>query len=186
IFDDPQLIEDVFQEVGKRVLEYFRALASFDCVGALRYGDDLGFKTQLLLRPDDFRRFVLPWHHRIVEIAHEQGKPIILHSCGNLREIIEDIISTGWDARHSFEDVIQPVWEAKARYGSRIAHLGGFDMVKLPSMTEEQVREHTRLLFERCAPGGGWALGSGNSIPEYVPVGNFIAMLEEGERLRRS
>jgi uroporphyrinogen decarboxylase len=185
LFDDPGLIEAVFQEVGTRVVEYFRTLASFACVGALRYGDDLGFKTQLLLRPDDFRRFVLPWHRRIVAMAHAQGKPIILHSCGNLSAVIEDIIATGWDARHSFEDVIEPVWTAKARYGNRIAHLGGFDMVKLPSMTEEQVRAHTRFLFERCAPGGGWALGSGNSIPEYVPVGNFLAMLQEGEALRR-
>ena len=53
-------------------------------------------------------------------------------------------------------------------------------MVKLPSMSVEEVRAHTRLLMRRCAPGGGWALGSGNSIPEYVPVANFIAMLAEG------
>ena len=52
--------------------------------------------------------------------------------------------------------------------------------VKLPSMSEVQVRAHTRLLIERCAPGGGWALGSGNSIPEYVPVANLISMLSEG------
>ncbi len=186
LYDDRDLIRDVFQEVGNRVVQYFETMASIESVGALRYGDDLGFKTQLLLPPDEFRRLVLPWHRRIVETAHARGKPIILHSCGNLSAVIEDIIATGWDARHSFEDVIEPVWEAKARYGGRIAHFGGFDMVKLPSMTEEQVRAHTRFLFERCAPGGGWALGSGNSIPEYVPPGNFVAMLEEGEALRRS
>jgi len=180
--DDAAFLEDVFEAVGSRVVRYFQAMASFDCVGALRYGDDLGFKTQLLLPPQAFRRFVLPWHQRIVAIAREHRKPIILHSCGNLGVIIEDIIETGWDARHSFEDVIEPVWEAKARYGGRIAHLGGFDMVKLPMMTEEQVRGHTRFLIERCAPGGGWALGSGNSIPAYVPVGNFLAMLDEGRR----
>jgi uroporphyrinogen decarboxylase len=185
MYDEPDLIADVFEEVGRRVVEYFRTLASIERIGALRYGDDLGFKTQLLLPPDLFRRYVLPWHRQIVAAAHAAGKPIILHSCGNLSAVMEDIIATGWDARHSFEDVIEPVWEAKARYGKRIAHLGGFDMVKLPSLSEHQVKAHTRLLFERCAPGGGWALGSGNSIPEYVPVGNFIAMLEEGERLRR-
>jgi uroporphyrinogen decarboxylase len=182
--DDPELLGEVFQEVGSRVLLYFRTVASCDCVRALRYGDDLGFKTQLLIPPEAFRRFVLPWHQRIVAAAHGRGKPIILHSCGNLAAVITDILDTGWDARHSFEDVIEPVWEAKERYGDRIAHLGGFDMVKLPLMTEAEVRRHTRFLIERCAPGGGWALGSGNSIPPYVPVNNFLAMLDEGRRMR--
>ncbi|MGA2477159.1 MAG: uroporphyrinogen decarboxylase family protein [Spirochaetia bacterium] len=180
LYDDPGLIKDMFEEVGQRVLQYFDTIASFDCVGALRYGDDLGFKTQLLLPPAAFTEYLLPWHRRIVSAAHDRGKPIILHSCGNLSAVIEQIIDTGWDARHSFEDVIEPVWEAKRKYGARIAHLGGFDMVKLPSMSVEEVRAHTRFLIERCAPGGGWALGSGNSIPEYVPVANLVAMLSEG------
>jgi uroporphyrinogen decarboxylase len=186
LYDDPGLILDMFEEVGRRVLAYFDTIASFDCVGALRYGDDLGFKTQLLLPPEAFRKYLLPWHRRIVAAAHARGKPIILHSCGNLSAVIEEIICTGWDARHSFEDVIEPVWEAKQRYGSRIAHLGGFDMVKLPSMSVDEVRAHTRFLIEKCAAGGGWALGSGNSIPEYVPVCNFIAMLDEGYAAGRS
>ena len=124
LYDDPGLIRDMFDEVGRRVLQYFDTIASFDCVGALRYGDDLGFKTQLLLPPPAFVTYLLPWHKRIVAAAHARGKPIILHSCGNLSAVIDQIIDTGWDARHSFEDVIEPVWEAKRKYGSRIAHLG--------------------------------------------------------------
>ena len=93
---------------------------------------------------------------------------------------MEDIIACGWDARHSFEDAIEPVWEAKARWGGRIALLGGFDMDKLCRMSVREVRRHTRLLIERCAPGGGWALGTGNSVANYVPVENFLAMLGEG------
>jgi uroporphyrinogen decarboxylase len=185
LYDDPGLISDMFEAVGSRVLEYFDTIALFDCVGALRYGDDLGFKTQLLIPPDVFRTHLLPWHRRIVAAAHARGKPIILHSCGNLSVVIEEIIATWWDARHSFEDVIEPVWEAKQRHGSRIAHLGGFDMVKLSMMDLEHVRAHTWFLIENCAPGGGWALGSGNSIPEYVPACNLIAMLEEGHRVGR-
>ncbi len=181
--DDPALLADVFEAVGSRVLMYFQTMASFECVRALRYGDDLGFKTQLLIPPATFRQYVLPWHKRIVAAAHSHDKPIILHSCGNLSAVLDDILDTGWDARHSFEDVIEPVWEAKERHGNRIAHLGGFDMVKLPLMTEEQVRGHTRFLVEKCAPGGGWALGSGNSIPAYVPVANFLAMLDEGRKV---
>ena len=53
-------------------------------------------------------------------------------------------------------------------------------MDKICRMSEDDVRAHTRLLIQRCAPGGGWALGTGNSVANYVPSGNFLAMMEEG------
>jgi len=58
--------------------------------------------------------------------------------------------------------------------------LGGFDVDKISRMTEQQVREHTRFLISKCAPGGGWALGTGNSVANYVPVNNFLTMMEQG------
>jgi uroporphyrinogen decarboxylase len=51
---------------------------------------------------------------------------------------------------------------------------------KICRMTVPEIRAHTRFLIEKCAPGGGWALGTGNSVANYVPVENFLAMLEEG------
>jgi len=178
--DDPALVRDMFDAVGSRLVAYFDVAASFDVVGAVILGDDMGFKTQTLLSPDAFRTYVFPWHRKIVAAIHRYGKPALLHACGNLTEVTDDIIDCGWDARHSFEDVVEPIWEAKAKYGDRIALLGGFDMDKISRLSEAEVRAHTRLLIERCAPGGGWALGTGNSVADYVPASNFLAMLEEG------
>jgi uroporphyrinogen decarboxylase len=180
IYDDEQLIKDIFEAVATRIIQYFDSLASSDMVGALTLGDDMGFKTQTLLSPEILRKYVFPWHKKLVETVHKHGKPIILHSCGNLSEVMQDIIDCGWDAKHSFEDTIEPVWETKKKYGKHIALLGGFDMDKISRISEEEVRAHTRFLIEKCAPGGGWALGTGNSVANYVPVRNFLAMLEEG------
>jgi len=180
LHEDERLVADMFDAVGSRIVEFLDKSAAFDVVGGVNLGDDLGFRTQTLISPAALREFVFPWHKRIVEAVHRHGKPAILHACGNVSEVMEDIIACGWDARHSFEDAIEPVWEAKARWGGRIALLGGFDMDKLCRMTPREVRKHTRFLIERCAPGGGWALGTGNSVANYVPVENFLAMLEEG------
>lgn len=180
LYDDEPLVQDMFNAVGTRMLEYFSTAASFDVIGALILGDDMGFKTQTMLSPDVFRKYVFPWHKKVVDAVHRHNKPIVLHSCGNLKEVIEDVIGCGWDARHSFEDGIEPVWEAKKTHGDRIAHIGGFDVDKICRMTEKEVRQHTRFLIEKCAPGGGWALGTGNSVASYVPVNNLLAMLEEG------
>jgi len=180
LHEDERLVADLFDAVGSRIVEFLGKSAAFDVVGAVNLGDDLGFRTQTLLSPAALREFVFPWHKRIVDAVHRHGKPAILHACGNVAEVMEDLIACGWDAKHSFEDKIEPVWEAKRRWGSRIAVLGGFDMDRIVRSTVPEVRAHTRTLIERCAPGGGWALGTGNSVPDYVPVDNYLAMLEEG------
>ncbi len=181
--DDPELVEQVFARVGELVLAANETLATMDMIGALWLGDDMGFKHATMLSPELLRKLVLPWHRRIAQAAHAAGKPFLLHSCGNLTEIMDDLIDyVGIDAKHSFEDVIEPVTEAKRRYGGRIALLGGIDMDLLARGTEEQVRRRTREVLEACAPGGGYALGSGNTVANYVKVENFLAMLDEGLR----
>ncbi len=79
---------------------------------------------------------------------------------------------------------IQPIWEAKQKYGGRIALLGGIDVNILASASEEETRRHVRFVLEQCA-GQGYALGSGNSIADYVKLGNYLAMLDEGRKFRQ-
>ena len=74
--------------------------------------------------------------------------------------------------------------EAKRRYGKRVALLGGVDVDMLCRSSEDDVRAYTRRVIEACAPGGGWALGTGNSVANYIPVRNYLAMLDEGRRFR--
>jgi len=110
----------------------------------------------------------------------EMENPLFLHSCGNLASVMDDIIEAGVDAKHSFEDQIMPVSEVKRRWGKRISILGGIDVDFLCHATTEQVRGRTLKTLEECAPGGGYALGTGNTVANYIPVKNYLAMLEAG------
>jgi uroporphyrinogen decarboxylase len=179
--DNPELVQATVDGVGRTLLEVYERLRQFDHVGALWLNDDLGFKTQTMVSPAALRQYVFPWHQRLVQCAHEHGKLVMLHACGNLREVMDDLIDeVGIDAKHSFEDVIQPVADFKRQYGGRVAVLGGVDVHVLASQTPEAVKAWTLGVIEQCAPGGGWALGSGNSVANYIPVGNFLAMLQAG------
>ncbi len=183
--DDPDLVQAVFDRLGILYKAMYGAMSVIPEVGALVISDDLGFKTQTMIAPDDLRRYVLPWHKRLSEIAHSAGKACILHCCGNLSEIMEDIIEdVRIDAKHSYEDSILPVTEARKLYGDRIAILGGFDVDRLCRSSESEVREYTRMLLSECGRGGGYCLGSGNSIAPFVPVRNYLAMLDEAWRTR--
>jgi uroporphyrinogen decarboxylase len=176
--DDPALARDIFDAVGSRFIRYYEICAQFDTVGALISNDDWGFKTQPMLSPADLRRYVFPWHKRIVEVIHAAGKPAILHSCGNFDQIMDDVIDgMRYDGKHSFEDAILPVEQAYEQYAGRIAVLGGIDMDFMCRSSPQDVRRRSGEMLARSAGRGGYALGTGNSVPEYVPQENYFAML---------
>lgn len=180
LYDDPEMVDETFKKVGDIIIEYYDKVASFDIVGALSLSDDMGFKTHTMLSPDTYRKYLFPLYKKLVETIHSHGKVAIFHSCGQLSDVMEDIIDCGWDAKHSYEDTITPIWEIKEKYGDRISVLGGFDMHKIVTMSPEEVEEHTKFLISKCDGNGRWALGTGNSVANYVPVENFIAMLKAG------
>ena len=181
--DDPALVEAVFSKINGLIRAGHAQLATMDAVGALRQGDDLGFKTATFLRPEALRRYVLPAYRDIAAAAHQHGKPFILHSCGNLEEIYEDLIDPcRIDAKHSFEDAIIPVIRFKELYGSRITPLGGLDVDVICRSDEKTLEEYTRKHVDACFADGWWALGTGNSLTDYMPVESYITVLEEGRR----
>ena len=186
LHDDPALVAAVAEKAQALLTSIFATMAEMPGVGAMVLGDDLGFKTATMISPADLRRYVFPCQKRLAEISHAHGLPFLLHACGDLSAIMDDLIDdVRIDAKHSFEDVILPVTEAKARYGDRVALLGGIDMDVLSRGSEDEVRRYTRRVIEACAPGGGWALGSGNTLANYIPVPNYLAMLDEGRRYGR-
>ncbi|MDD2486316.1 MAG: uroporphyrinogen decarboxylase family protein [bacterium] len=178
--DDPDLVEAVFNKIGAMELYCYKNCVESEAVGAMLISDDLGFKNGTLISPDNLRNYVFPWYKRFTDVCHSHNIPVILHSCGKLDAVMEDIIGIGIDAKHSYEDQIMPVTEMKQRYGDRIAVLGGMDMDFLCRRTPDEIRARTREILEICMPGGGYALGTGNSVADYVPVENYLAMLDEG------
>jgi uroporphyrinogen decarboxylase len=178
LYEDPKLVEAVFERVGQRVLQYYESALPYEAVGGLILNDDWGFNTQPFLSPQHMRRYVFPWHKKIVEKAHLKGKPAILHSCGNTAEIMDDIIDDiKFDAKHSFEDVICPVEDMYEKYHARIAILGGIDIGFLCRETPEAIYKRSKAMLERTRDRGGYALGTGNSVPEYIPRNAYFAMI---------
>jgi len=178
--DNPELVEAVFDQWGHKLYEAYKEAVQHPEVGAIFHADDLGYKTSTMLSPEFLRKNVFPWFEKYACLAHEQGKMFWYHCCGKVSEVMEDIIEdVKIDAFHSFEDVIFPVGEFQRRYGDRVAALGGIDMDNLARMDEAELRKYVRDTLNACMPGR-YALGSGNSIANYVPPQNYLAMLDEG------
>ncbi len=181
LYKQPKLVKLMFERVGKLIYEVDSIIVEYDRLIALRMGDDMGFRKGTFVSPKVLRKYVFPWHKRCVDLAHKHGKPFILHSCGNLKAVMEDLIEyVRIDAKHSFEDAIMPVTKAKSLYGDRIAILGGVDVDKLSRLPPREFGDYVREVLRACAPGGGYALGSGNTITNYVNIENYLLMIRIG------
>jgi uroporphyrinogen decarboxylase len=180
LVDEPAMVDDIFARLKTLYVSANRRLAGMDCIGACRQGDDLGFKTATFLPPDMLRQHIFPIYRGMAAAAHAQGKPFVLHSCGDLSAVYDDIIACGVDAKHSFEDSILPVADFKQRYGARITPLGGLDVDVICRSSERDVRAYVRRNREACFADGHWALGTGNSLTGYMPVENYLWALDEG------
>ncbi len=181
--DDEELVDALFEAVGSRLVKYYSEVSTFDAVGASLSNDDWGFNTQTLLSPDQMGRWLIPWHEKIAQAIHAAKKPALLHTCGNVYPVFH-WITENYEGKHSFEDSILPVEKAWERYHDEIAILGGIDVNYLIMESEERVYDRSLALLEKSAKRGSFALGTGNSVPDYLPNDKYFAMMQAAWDLR--
>ena len=183
LYDQKDLVEAIFSRY-LALAQYETKLAlEFDRVKIIWGSDDMGYRAGPLISPSSMRQFVLPGHKSLAQLSHDAGRPYILHSCGKLDTIMDDLIEdVKIDGKHSFEDTILDVREAKILWGDRISILGGIDMDFLCRANEQDIRQRVRETLEICLPAGGYCLGTGNSVANYIPLDHFLAMLDEGRK----
>jgi uroporphyrinogen decarboxylase len=178
LVDDYPLAADIFNLVGERLLRHFEIFIHSPYVGGLMCADDWGYKTQTMIAPRDLYTLVFPWHKRFVHLAHEAGKYAILHSCGKLDEVMPRVIKElEYDAKHSYDDTISPIEVEYEKWHQSIAVLGGIGIDFIVRESPQRIQDRCEAMLEQSRKEGSYALGSGNSIPPYVPTANYLAML---------
>ncbi|MDY6877245.1 MAG: uroporphyrinogen decarboxylase family protein [Chloroflexota bacterium] len=140
---------DVVHAVTDRVCQfYYQANERFfkqagDLVDGYFFGNDFGTQRDLMISPDKFDEFVMPWFRQFTEQGHRHDCQVILHSCGSIYRVIERLIETGVDCLHPLQARANNMdAETLAReFKGRIAFLGGIDAQDiLPYGTPDEVR----------------------------------------------
>ena len=186
-YDEPELYADIFAKIGETmygIWEWFLSEYS-DLYCVVRFGDDLGYKSNTMLPAEDIKAHIIPQYKRIIELVHKHKKPFLLHSCGNIFGVMDDLIAAGIDAKHSNEDQIATfdVWVEK--YGSKIGNFGGIDTDHLVSLEDGALKKLVTETYSSAKKkNGGFAIGSGNSIPDYVNLQKYLIMLDTVRSLR--
>lgn len=185
--DDPDLYRQLYQKIGEFLISLWKTFLERygDFFVVCRMGDDLGFKSGFLVSPAVIREHLMPQYRRVVDLVHSYRKPFLWHSCGCIFDIMDEMIALGIDAKHSNEDQISLFDRWIELFGDKIGLLGGIDVNVLcqenPDDVKQKVLEDGRRFRKNAR---GFALGSGNSIPNYVPAEGYLAMIEAVQTLR--
>jgi uroporphyrinogen decarboxylase len=164
-----------------RIESYVDAVAQY--VDIIQVNDDLGSQSGPLLKPELYREMIKPYHKELWGYIKKRGKkPLLLHSCGSVYELIPDIIECGIDA-------INPVQVSaahmdtktlKREFGKDLVFWGGGCDTQwvLPHAKPEEVRDEVRRRVDDLAPGGGFVFCQVHNIQPDVPPENILAMYE--------
>lgn len=186
LVDQPDLVAELFRRVGETQLAVFRRIVDMDEIGAMWYGDDLAYHSGTMVSPRVLRRFLFPYLEEMGAICRRRGLPFILHSDGNLWQVLPDLLACGLNALHPVEPKAMDACELKARYGHRLCLLGNVEIGETLTLgTPADVEAEVRRRIHDLAPGGGYAVGSSNTVAHYVKLENFRAMIRATRQLGR-
>lgn len=134
---------------------------------------DMAYSNNVFYSPDYWRKYYKPGLKKIVEICHENGLPVIYHSCGNVKKVYGDFIDIGIDAHNPIEakaglDVV----ELRDLYGHQIGFCGNMNVMEWADCSQEELKKIV-LRKLNAAKGGGFIFQSDHSVPNSVSPENY-------------
>jgi uroporphyrinogen decarboxylase len=179
IFDEPDLVKAVFQKVGEFLLSVFARAATYPRVGAMWLSDDLAYTSGPMINPKIYRNWLFPWYRQMKAVCVSYNQPFILHSDGCLWPILDDLVAIGFNALQPIEPKAMDIQQTKQALAGRVGLIGNVELdFPLARGAPDDVDQAVYELMRTVAPGGGFCLGSSNTVTSYVPLENYLAMLE--------
>jgi len=141
-------------------------------------GDDFGTQRGLVMSPDTWRKFFKRRYKKIWDIYKEKNLPVFHHSCGNIIEIIPDLMEIGLDVLSPIQpEAMDPAWLSE-RFGKNLTFFGGISTQKtLPFGNPEDIR---REIIDRIKVLGkyqGFIISPSHEITSDCTDDNFQMLL---------
>ena len=167
-------IAEVHYENLRRVLE----LAG-DLIDIVYFYDDIASQDNLLISPEMYEAFVQPFHQKLIDIAAQYNKPVMMHCCGSIYPLIPRLIDMGLKILNPIQPTARNMDPdtLNKEFGGKIAFHGGIDIQQfLPHATPDEVRDKVRYVSDVLGANGGYILAGSHHIQADIPLGNILAM----------
>jgi uroporphyrinogen decarboxylase len=179
--DHPAFVQDLFNRTADYNVAQVREALKYD-VDAVYFGDDWGQQRGLQMGYRHWKKFIFPVLARMYKVVSDAGKYVFIHSCGDVDELFDDLISIGVKCFNPFQPEVMDVDGLMMRYRGRLSFWGGLSTQRiLPYGSVEDVRRETRHLIE-MGRGGGYILSPSHSVEGDVPLGNMLAFIEAAQQ----
>lgn len=175
---DSKLVSAVFEQVAKIQFSALDKVLQLPHVGAVWVVDDLAYNSGPIISVKHYEQHVFPWYKEMARRCHESGRLFILHSDGKLDDLIPSFINMGLDVIQPIDPTCNDIAAIKKKVEGKLAIVGNVPNELLRIGSPDEVRSYVRMLLKAVAPGGGYLLGSGNSVPNWAQFENYQAMRE--------
>jgi uroporphyrinogen decarboxylase len=175
---DEPFVAEVFERVATIQFKALETIFSMDHVAGVWVVDDIAFGTGPMISPAALKKHVFSWYQKVGEKCHDHNRIFLMHSDGDLSTLMEDLIAMGLDVIQPIDPSCMDMAKVKKQWGDRICLVGNVSNELLRSASTDEIAARVKELLREVAPGGGFALGSGNSVPNWAKFENYMAMRE--------
>jgi uroporphyrinogen decarboxylase len=175
---DESFVAEVFERVATIQFKALETIFTLDHVAGVWVVDDIAFGTGPMISPAALKKHVFSWYKKMADRCHANNRIFLMHSDGDLSTLMEDLISMGLDVIQPIDPSCMDMAQVKKQWGDRICLIGNVSNELLRSGSPQEVAARVRELLRDAAPGGGFALGSGNSVPNWARYENYLTMRE--------
>ncbi len=152
--DPPGEFFELLAVVHQFFLKELEVWAATD-VDGLNFMDDWGSQKSLLINPKQWREIFKPLYKDYIDLAHQAGKKIFMHSDGFIFDIYGDLIELGLDAINS-QLFIMDIEEIGRQFGGQITFWGEIDRQHLlPYGTTAQITIAVQRVKDALYRNGG-------------------------------
>lgn len=180
MYTDPEMVHEINEAVLKWTLEAIRLAADEGGIDCAQISDDWGGTNSLLISPDDFRTFFIPYFKRLVAGIKELGLPVIMHNDGRIWDVLDDLVDCGINGLHPVERAAgMDLKKVKERYKGQLTPIGNINnKVTMASSNPEDVRREVLECIREAGTEGGYIISTDHSIHDLIPTDNVRCLID--------
>jgi len=173
----PDFVRELLRTIADYNIVQVTEALKYD-IDAVYFGDDWGQQTGLQMGPRLWREFIKPELKRMYSVVRQAGKYVMIHSCGKVDELFDDLIEIGLHCFNPFQPEVMDVFGLMKRYKGRLTFHGGLSTQQtLPYGSVEDVKRETAELLE-AGKSGGYIFAPAHAVEGDVPPENMLAFIE--------